>query len=285
MTNKHNVLIALAAYKEAENLENLIDKIKLFAPHSTILVINDNSNDETKKIIDKINYKNLVYLERPYKLGLGTAHKLSMFYAIKFNYDFLLTMDADTSHDPCHIPDLLEKATTDSFVIGSRFCEGGKSDYTGTRKIISILGNFVARNFLNIKLLEITTYYRVYSVKLLKKLPYNELNAQGYSLGVKIVWFMKKLKANLIEVPIHFKDRNKGQSKIPKFQIFISSFDLFFLKFKDLFTKYFFKDENENETFNLEYICNNCHNSFFTLINRENYKCLVCNNNIRSSKK
>ena len=100
--------------------------------------------------------------------------------------------------------------------MGLDFAKGAESDYKGFRKIISICGNLFAKTILNIKLNEITTYYRVYSIKLLKKLPFNELNAQGYSLGVRLVWLMKKLNANLIEVPIHFKDRNKGKSKIPK---------------------------------------------------------------------
>ena len=205
---------------------------------------------------------------------MGTAHKLSIFFAIKFNYDFLLTMDADFSHDPSHIPILLKNAERNTFVIGSRFCKGAKSDYTGIRKIVSYLGNLVARNFLNIKLLEITTYYRVYSVQLLKKLPFNELNAQGYSLGVKIIWFMKKLKAKLIETPIHFKDRKKGKSKIPKLQIFISSFDLLIIKLKDIFKKYSF--DNNNRTYNFSLLCNNCKNTFFTLVKKEKFKCLVC---------
>jgi len=272
--NNTNVLIAIAAYKEASNLETLVNKIKLISPKSTILVINDNSNDGTKEILEKIKMKNLVYLERPKKLGLGTAHKLSIFYAIKFNYDFLITMDADFSHEPTYIPHLLEKANKNNFVIGSRFCLGAKSDYKGIRKIISILGNYVARTLLNIKLLEITTYFRVYSVDLLKKLPFNELNAQGYSLGVKLVWMMKKLEAKLIEIPIHFKDRNKGKSKIPKFQIFISSFDLIVIKFKDIFTNQ--KFYNENKTYNFKILCNQCNNVFFTLVKKKNYKCLVC---------
>ena len=87
---------------------------------------------------------------------------------------------------------------------------------------------------LNIKLNEITTYFRVYSVSLLKKLPFNELNSQGYSLGVKLVWLMKKLNSELIEIPIYFKDRNKGKSKIPKMQIFIS-FLIYFLYFLKIF--------------------------------------------------
>ena len=209
-------LIAISTYKEVDNLKNIIEKIKYYSPASDILIVNDNSNDGTKELVEEINDDNLIYIERPKKLGLGTAHKLSIFYAIKHNYDFLLTMDADFSHDPSHIPLLIEKARLDNFVIGSRFCDGGKSDYKGMRKVISNYGNFFARKFLGIKLLEITTYFRVYSVKLLKKLPYDKLNAQGYSLGVKLVWFMNKLNADLIEVPIHFRDRTKGNSKIPK---------------------------------------------------------------------
>ena len=269
------LLIAISTYKEVDNLKNIIDKIKDFSPSSTILIINDNSNDGTKELIDKIKPKNLVYIERPKKLGLGTAHKLSIFYAIKHNYDYLLTMDADFSHDPSHIPFLIEKAKIDNFVIGSRFCDGGKSDYKGIRRIISKYGNFFARKFLGIKVSEITTYFRVYSVQLLKKIPYNKLNAQGYSLGVKLVWFMNKLDADLIEVPIHFRDRTKGKSKIPKLQIFISFFDLIILKFNDLFIKQKFYENNE--TYNFAIKCKNCSNNFFTL-RKKNFKCLVCNN-------
>ena len=268
------VLISIATYKEAQNLKDLINEIRVYEKKTDILIINDNSNDNTNKVIKEINDENLFFLERPKKLGLGTAHKLSIFYAIKFDYDFLLTMDADFSHDPRHIPELLKHAKQNTFVIGSRFCQGGKSDYKGFRKIVSKLGNLVANNLLNIGLKEITTYFRVYDVGLLKKLPFDQLNASGYSLGVKIVWYMKKLKASLIEVPIHFKDRNKGESKIPKLQIFISSFDLFNIKIKDLFQKKLFRDQNN--TFNFDIVCNQCNNSFSSLIKNDKYICLIC---------
>ncbi len=130
------------------------------------------------------------------------------------------------------------------------------------------------KKILNIKLDEITTYFRVYSVSLLKKLPYDELNAQGYSLGVKLVWLMKKLNAELIEVPIYFRDRNKGKSKIPKLQIFISFFDLIFIFFKNIFFKQKFY-QDKNKTFNFEIVCpkNNCR--FFSKKNKT-FNCLIC---------
>ena len=143
---KQKFLIALSTYNEIDNIKNLVDKIKHYSPSTTILIINDNSDDGTRELIQKIADDKIVYIERPKKLGLGTAHKLSIFYAIKNNYDFLLTMDADFSHDPSHIPILKEKAKSDNFVIGSRFCEGGKSDYRGARKLFQH-GNFFKENF------------------------------------------------------------------------------------------------------------------------------------------
>lgn len=272
-----NILISIATYKEAKNIIDLIDKIRDNHPKTKILIINDFSKDNTRELIQKTEDKNLIYLERPKKLGLGTAHKLSIFYAIRYKFDYLLTMDADFSHDPIYITDLLKKADKNNFVIGSRFCQGAKSDYKGLRKIISICGNYFAKKLLNIQLNEITTYFRVYSVDLLKKLPFNELNAQGYSLGVKLVWLMKKLDANLIEIPIHFKDRNKGISKIPKLQILISFFDLLSIKLKEIFKVQKFYDSNK--TYNFSTKCENCHEKFLTL-EKNNFKCLICNNKV-----
>ena len=275
--NNSNILISLSTYKEAENIVKITDKIRIQFPLIKILIIDDKSDDNTKKLIEDKKDKNIIFIQRPKKMGLGTAHKLSLIYAIKNEYEFLVTMDADFSHDPMQLPKLLEKSGHNNFVIGSRFCKGAKSDYKGLRKFISICGNLFAKSILDIKLNEITTYFRVYSIKLLKKLPFNELNAQGYSLGVRLVWLMKKLNANLIEVPIHFRDRNKGKSKIPKLQIFISFFDLLSIKIKDLFLKQKFYELND--TYDFEKKCKNCEKNYFAR-NREKLMCLVCGEKI-----
>tara|TARA_B100000945_G_scaffold295956_1_gene273875 strand:- start:158 stop:1003 length:846 start_codon:yes stop_codon:yes gene_type:complete len=266
-------LISISTYKESENIESLIKLIRQYDKDTKILLINDFSGDHTTEIVNKIKDKNIEIIERKKKLGLGTAHLLSIFYAIKFNYDFLLTMDADFSHDPKHIPSLFELSKKNSFVIGSRYCQGGKTEYKGFRKIVSILGNYVARKILKINLKEITTYFRVYDVRLLKKLPFDELKASGYSLGVKIVWFMKVMGAELIETPIHFRDRNKGKSKIPKMQIFISGLDLILIKFDELIKKRSF---NNNNTYKFDQKCKHCKYSFFSKFKKNIYRCLVC---------
>jgi len=267
-------LIAISTYKEEENIIELIKKIRNEVNDITILIINDNSNDNTKNLIKELNDKNVIYLERPRKLGLGTAHKLSIFFAIKNNYDFLITMDADFSHDPIYLKSLMLLTDKNNFVIGSRFCKNAKSDYKGLRKIISKCGNFLAKKVLNLNINEVTGFYRIYSTIFLKKLPFDELNAQGYSLGVRLVWLMKKLEVNLIESPIHFKDRTHGKSKIPKFQIIFSLYDLLTMKFKDIFLKQKFYENNN--TYNFEIECKKCKESFFTL-EKKKYKCLICN--------
>ena len=271
-------LLAISTYKEEKNIIELIKKIRTEENEITILIINDKSNDNTKNSIDNLNDQKIIYLERPEKLGLGTAHKLSIFFAIKNNYEFLITMDADFSHDPVYLKKLISLAGENNFVIGSRFCKGGKSDYKGFRQIISICGNLLSKKLLKININEITTFYRVYSIKLLKKFPFDELNAEGYSLGVRLVWLMKKLNANLIETPIHFKDRNYGKSKIPKFQIIYSLFDLILMKFKDLFLKQKFYEQNP--TYNFDIKCSKCNKNFLTLIKKNKYLCLICKNYI-----
>lgn len=277
-----NTLISIATYKESENIVELISQIRINNPTIKILIINDNSNDSTREIIQKLNDKNLFFLERPSKLGLGTAHKLSMFFAIKYNYSFLLTMDGDFSHDPIYIPKFLREANLNNFIIGSRFIKDGKTDYTGLRKYVSLIGNYVAKKFLKINCNEFTTYFRVYSVNVLKKLPFNELNSEGYSLGVRIIWLMNRMGVNLIEIPIHFKDRNKGKSKIPKFQIIVSVIDLLIMKFKELYSKKIFYN-NDNPTYNFEISCPNCKSKMSTLIRKKKFRCLVCGKKYESN--
>ena len=271
---KKKCLISMATYQESENLKKLIKEIRIYDNETKILIINDFSSDNTIEAVNSLEDKNIEIIERPKKLGLGTAHLLSIFYAIKNKYDFLLTMDADLSHEPKNIPELFNLAKKNSFIIGSRYCLGGKCDYKGFRKIVSTLGNLVATKILRVKLKEITTYYRVYDVELLKKLPFDELKASGYSLGVKIVWFMKVMGAELLETPIHFRDRNKGKSKIPKMQIFVSIFDLILIKLNELFIKRNFGIENKTYTF--EKKCENCKNNYFSQFKHNIYRCLVC---------
>ena len=176
--NDKKILISIATYKESENIVNLINKIRKFDNFSKILVINDFSNDNTKELLNDLNDQNFDFIERPTKLGLGTAHKLSILYAIKNNYDFLLTMDADFSHDPSDIPKLVDKCGLGlNLLLDQDFVKEQKA-ITKELENNLLVELAIAKKLLNIKLNEITTYFRAYSVNLLRKLPYDELNAQ-----------------------------------------------------------------------------------------------------------
>jgi dolichol-phosphate mannosyltransferase len=229
-----SVLVFTTCYNERDNIGPLLDQIVRELPDVDLLVVDDNSPDGTWAVIQEKakSYKQLTAIQRPRKLGIGGAHKYALLFAIREGYETLVTMDADFSHDPKHLRELLAAHGPNVFVTGSRYCEGGKSDYKGYRDIVSRLGNIAARMALGVKLKELTTYFRVFDVSSLKRLPLRRVHASGYSYGVQLVYYLRKAGVALREVPIHFVDRTHGASKIPRMQIVHSAVDLLNLALK-----------------------------------------------------
>jgi len=229
-------LIFTTCYNERDNIGPLLDQIFLAEPSADVLVLDDSSPDGTWDVIRERQqrYPQLSAVRRPGKRGIGSAHKYALLYAMREGYDVLVTMDADFSHDPKSIPDLLAQHEKGVFVTGSRYCPGGRSDYTGLRNIISRLGNFAARALLNLGIREVTTYFRVIDVATLSRLPLRYLQSEGYSYGVQLVYYLREAGVKLREVPIHFIDRGHGVSKIPKLQVMTSAVDLLMLSAKRL---------------------------------------------------
>ena len=197
-------------------------------PDADILVIDDNSPDGTWDILQEkaATYPQIRAIKRPRKLGIGSAHKYALFYAMREGYKTLVTMDADFSHDPKYLPMLLSVHGARTFVTGSRYCKGGSSDYRGYRNFVSRMGNIAARLALGVKLKELTTYYRVFDVESVRQLPLRRVKASGYSYGVQLIYYLRRAGVQLREVPIHFTDRTHGASKIPRMQIVLSAVDL-----------------------------------------------------------
>jgi len=233
---RSRVLVFTTCYNERDNIGQIIDQIAMYSPNVDILVVDDNSPDGTWDIIKEKQrtHTNLYAVKRPGKLGIGSAHKYAIFYAMREKYETLVTMDADFSHDPKMIPALLKAHEKNCFVTGSRYCAGGTSDYTGYRDVVSRLGNVLARRVLGVKIRELTTYFRVFDVETLRRLPLRHVAASGYSYGVELVYHLRKAGVTLKEVPIHFVDRTRGASKIPRLQIFRSAIDLFILGMRRL---------------------------------------------------
>lgn len=225
------ILVFTTCYNERGNIGRLIDAIVETVPAADILVVDDNSPDGTFEVIlDKCRqYPQVTGVRRPRKQGVGSAHKYALFYAMREGYASLVTMDADWSHDPKYIPRLLAELGKNTFVTGSRYCEGGSSEYYGYRNVVSRLGNILSRFALSVSLHELTTYFRAFDVDSLRRLPLRHVKAAGYSYGVQLIYYMRKAGIELKEIPIHFTDRTHGNSKIPRLQILYSAIDLLVL--------------------------------------------------------
>ena len=227
-------LVFTATYNEFENIQNFITNVSDHNPEVDILIIDDNSPDKTYELIEDIKKKinNIFLIKRSNKLGLDTAHKEAYEFALLNKYDYLITMDADLSHDPKEISNFIKYLETHEFVIGSRYTEGGKCLMNNKRLIVSKYGNLFIKFILNLNCNEFTTSYRGFNLSKLKNFHLNLIKEKGYSFFMGTVYHICSKKFNFIEIPIVFKDREKGKSKIPKIEIFRTLINLFKLKFK-----------------------------------------------------
>ena len=230
------IIICVPTYNEAGNIEIFCREIFKINKKFDLLIIDDNSNDGTLEIIEKLKlkFKNLTLVKRKKKLGIGSAHRLGMNYALKKKYNALITLDADLSHNPEEIPLLVKKSKLNDFVIGSRYVIGGKSDYEGYRDLVSRLANKLCRFFLNMPFNEFTTSFRLYNYKCLKILNKSSIKSNGYSSQIEFLFYIYKAGLKCCEVPISFRHRYKGNSKIPRLQVLYSSFKLIELFIKNI---------------------------------------------------
>jgi len=215
-------LIFTATYNERENIPILLQDIWQHVSTADVLVVDDGSPDGTGELLRELvkTESRLHVIHRPGKLGLGSAHSLAMLYAIKHQYDCLVTMDADLSHAPSDIPRLIDGIEKGAdFVIGSRYMPGGACDYEGYRKQLSVVGNRFARLLLQIPIHEFTTSFRAFRIDKLRQLDFRWINNYGYSFFLEVVFSLERAGLVIQEEPIHFYNRNYGSSKIPHLEI------------------------------------------------------------------
>ena len=231
---KNKTLVFTATYNEAENIEKYLNAT-LAVKDIDILIIDDNSPDNTFQIIENYQKKleKLIFIKRQGKLGLDTAHKEGFNYAKEKNYQNLITMDADLSHDPKEIYSFVKKLENNPFVIGSRYISEGKNEMKFSRYLLSFLGNKLIKFIFNIKCNEYTTSFRGFNFKLLKNFDINNVKSKGYSFFMETVYQVNKSGNTIEEIPIIFRDRKKGVSKIPKIETLRTLKNLFFLKINE----------------------------------------------------
>jgi dolichol-phosphate mannosyltransferase len=211
--------VILPTYQEVENIANLIEGIENLQLNTSILVVDDSSPDGTAETVKNLQkkYDNILLCVRPQKRGLGTAitDGFKIFLALKSVPKFIVTMDADYSHDPKAVPQLLPKMQSGcGIVIGSRYCRGGKIvGWSGARKIVSRTANFAAKFLVGLKLRDCTSGFRCYSTRFLK-VAIGSLHSQTYEIQIETLRQALLRGFSVKECPILFVNRKHGESKL-----------------------------------------------------------------------
>ncbi|MCS7163716.1 MAG: polyprenol monophosphomannose synthase [Thermodesulfovibrio sp.] len=215
-----DTLVILPTYNEAENIDKLIPK--LLKQEVDILFIDDASKDNTAQLIkqwmNKSNRINLI--ERPTKLGLGTAYITGFKWALNRDYQYIFEMDADLSHDPKDIPKFIKKLEEGyDLVIGSRYTRGTISvvGWDFKRLLLSKFANYYAKTILGLRFLtDLTSGYRCYLRAVLESIELDSIKSNGYAFQIEMVYRAYKKGFKITEIPIIFYERNSGSSKMDK---------------------------------------------------------------------
>ncbi len=220
------MLVFLPTYNEKDNIEEMVEAILPLEHHPLvhkngihdlhILIVDDNSPDGTGEIADKLALKSagkICVIHRSER-GRGTAGVVGFKYALQQQYDYLIEMDADFSHDPNDIPRLLEEAKGCDIVIGSRFVTGSKiGPRSAIRKVTSWGAGLYTRTVLGLNIRDWSSGYKCYHKRALAGLDFDSIHSKGYSIGMETLYMLAKSAYTYKEIPITFPDRVHGESK------------------------------------------------------------------------
>jgi dolichol-phosphate mannosyltransferase len=214
------VTIVIPTFNERENIIRLLSLLSKVI-RARIIIVDDNSQDGTAEAVRSLNSPNIQVIVREKERGLGSAIRTGIQKAIENGTDYVVTMDADLSHDPIYLPAMYEKAREGyDLVIGSRYVKGGGiENWPIERRIISWGANFLVRLLLRSPLHDNTSNYRIYSTRAAKEV-LNCESADGYEFQICAVYRVLKANLPVAEVPIIFKDREIGKSKLTIGQIY-----------------------------------------------------------------
>lgn len=210
-------LICVPTYNERENVSALVPAILKQCPDVHILIIDDNSPDKTGELVQEMMKQcpELFLLSRPGKQGLGKAYLAGFEWGLNQNYELIVEMDADFSHRPEDLKNIITAAQKADFVIGSRYVAGGGTQNWGVlRKMISVGGSIYSRFILGFPFHDWTGGFNAWKSQVLREIKLNEVQSEGYSFQIELKYRAAQKKFNGIEVPIMFEDRRVGQSKM-----------------------------------------------------------------------
>lgn len=216
-------IIVIPTYNEKKNIEKLIKKIfNQNNDNLEVVIIDDNSPDGTAKIAEQLSqHFPLQLIKRKKKLGLGSAYITGFKKALSLGADYIFEMDADFSHDPDDIPNILKACEDADLVLGSRKVAGGKIIGWGwIRKFMSNGAMWFSRFFLKLKAKDVTSGFRCYKRKVLENINLDKIKSNGYAFQEEMLYRTQLLGFQIKEVPVVFVDRQEGKSKLSKKDIF-----------------------------------------------------------------
>ena len=212
----------LPTYNEVGNLDKVVratvESLERAVPADwRILVVDDASPDGTGDLADRLaeEFDGVEVLHRTAKDGLGKAYLAGFRHAVEREAEFVIVMDADFSHDPDHLAALIEAAQTSDLVLGSRYVDGGQIlDWPRLRRFLSRFGSIYARAILGVRVNDLTTGFRCVRRQVLETIEPSTLRAQGYVFNIELTYRALLAGFTVAEVPITFRDREAGQSKM-----------------------------------------------------------------------
>ena len=211
--------MVLPTYEEKDTIGTVLDAVLALPAHIDVLVIDDGSPDGTADIVRAHAERDarVSLLERPRKSGLASAYGVGFRRALEGGYDLVVEMDSDLSHRPEDLPRLLEGARRSDLVIGSRYVEGGSvSNWSRARVALSKAGNRYARLMLGLPVRDATSGFRVYRAGILERITRTPVAADGYGFQIELAYRAWREGASVGEVPITFREREHGRSKISR---------------------------------------------------------------------
>ncbi len=234
------VLIIIPTYNESENIGKLLGDIFSFYPEGLdVLIIDDNSPDGTARLVKQMQQgnKRLFLHERPCKMGLGTAYIEGFRYALQHGYGRVIEMDADYSHDPKVIDEMLEKSRTKDLVIGSRYIGNTVNvvNWPLSRLVLSKMASVYTRFITSMPVSDPTSGYKCFRAGVLESLDLSKVQSQGYSFQIEMNFRVWRKGFTIAEIPIIFIDRTVGKSKMTKKNIVEAIWVVWWLKIRSLF--------------------------------------------------
>ncbi|WP_250445785.1 polyprenol monophosphomannose synthase [Actinotalea sp. C106] len=224
------VLVVIPTYDEATTLPDTLGRLRRAVPTADVLVVDDASPDGTGLIAEDLarHDPQVQVLHRTGKLGLGSAYVEGFGWGLARDYDVLVEMDADGSHQPEELPLLLSALAADDhgpdLVLGSRWTPGGSvENWPRRRMLLSRGGNSFTRLVLGLPLRDATAGFRAYRARALRALPLDDVASQGYCFQVDMAWRVVRHGGEVQEVPIRFVERSQGRSKMSR-QIVLEAF-------------------------------------------------------------